>query len=159
MNKTNIWLLSGPPGSGKSYFAKNILKTDDTWAYISRDEIRFAMVSEDEDYFSKEKQVFKEFYNRILAACQSSNIYNIIIDATHLNVNSRMKILNKLPIKDLNIFCVYFDTSKEVCLQRNAMRSGRACVPTKVLCDMYDSRTYPDQDPIKYTGILSISGE
>ena len=54
MTKT-LWLMCGAPGSGKSWFAKNILKTDDTWQYISRDEIRFSLIKEGEDYFGKEK--------------------------------------------------------------------------------------------------------
>lgn len=54
-----IYLLCGIPGSGKSTWAKNHL--DDNSIWISRDLIRFSMVSEEEEYFSKEKEVFKEF--------------------------------------------------------------------------------------------------
>ena len=43
MSNTNLWIMVGIPGSGKSYFAKNILMTDDSWQYISRDEVRFSM--------------------------------------------------------------------------------------------------------------------
>ena len=59
MSNTNLWIMVGIPGSGKSYFAKNILMTDDSWQYISRDEVRFSMVKENEPYFSKEYNVFE----------------------------------------------------------------------------------------------------
>ena len=51
--------MVGPPAAGKSYFAKNHLVKDDTWAYVSRDEIRFSIITEEDKYFSKEKEVFK----------------------------------------------------------------------------------------------------
>ena len=52
MSNTNLWIMVGIPGSGKSYFAKNILMTDDSWQYISRDEVRFSIIKDDEEYFS-----------------------------------------------------------------------------------------------------------
>ena len=52
MSKT-LWLMCGAPGSGKSYFAKNILINDDHWFYVSRDEIRFRIIKNDEEYFSR----------------------------------------------------------------------------------------------------------
>ena len=45
-------LMMGVPGSGKSTYAHNIIKTGDI--YISRDEIRYSMLAEDDDYFAKE---------------------------------------------------------------------------------------------------------
>ena len=98
MSKT-LWLMCGAPGSGKSYFAKNILANDEHWFYISRDEIRFQILKNDEEYFSHETDVYDCFVKRIQSIICTIEQGNIIADATHLNKASRMKLLNRL---DLN---------------------------------------------------------
>ena len=144
-----IYLLCGIPGSGKSTWAKSQLDNKSVW--ISRDLIRFSMVSEKEEYFSKEKEVFKEFIKQINIAIRNNNIENIYIDATHINEVSRHKTLDKIAIKDadeLNI--VYFNTPLKTCILRNICRLGRECVPEKVIINMYKNFTHPEKDT-KYT--------
>ena len=105
------------------------------------------MVSEEEEYFSKEKEVFKEFIRQINVAIRNNNIENIYIDATHINEVSRYKTLNKIAIKDadeLNI--VYFNTSLKTCISRNANRLGRECVPEIAIINMYKNFTHPEKD-------------
>ena len=70
-----IYLLCGCPGSGKSTYAKAHI--DDKTAWISRDKVRFSMVSEDEEYFSKEKEVFNTFIKEIKKAIKNDLIENI----------------------------------------------------------------------------------
>ena len=105
-------------------------------AYVSRDAIRFAMVAEDEPYFSKEDEVFDKFVKTIdlhLAANQT-----VYADATHLNYGSRMKLLNALSVKPDAIEIIYMKTPLKVCLERNATRKGtRAFVPEDVLEKMH----------------------
>ena len=144
-----IYLLCGIPGSGKSTWAKNQL--DDNSIWISRDLIRFSMVSEKEEYFSKEKEVFKEFIKQINVAIRNNNIENIYIDATHINEVSRDNILSKIAIKDVDeLNIVYFNTSLETCISRNTRRLGRECVPEKAITKMYKNFTHPEKDT-KYT--------
>ena len=159
MNKTNLWIMSGIPGSGKSYFAKNILMTDDSWEYVSRDEVRFSMVKENEEYFSKENAVFKEFCNRIIYALGCDEYHNVIADATHLDEKSRMKLIKRVCPEEMgvNVFCVYFNTPLDVCDSRNSAREGRACVPKSVVHRMYYQHTHPSKDNFNYTGILEVS--
>ena len=57
-----LYIYCGIPGSGKSYYAQNIQKDV---PYLSRDAIRFSMVNEDEEYFSKETKVFNCFSARL----------------------------------------------------------------------------------------------
>lgn len=158
MSDTNLWIMCGVPGCGKSYFAKNILMTDDSWQYISRDEVRFSIVSPDEKYFSKENQVFNEYCDRIIYACGCDEFHNIIADATHLNESSRMKLLNRLSLDDVNIFCVYFKTPLDICIARNKCRKGRECVPESVIEKMYKTRSHPAKDNFDYAGIMEVSG-
>lgn len=156
--KTNLWIMCGVPGSGKSYFAKNTLMVDDSWCYVSRDEVRFSMVKEDEPYFSKEKQVFNKFCKEIIYACGCDEFHNVIADATHLNTASRMKLINRLSLDDVNVFCVNMNTPESICISRNKNRTGREKVPEDVIHKMYVSRTHPKNDDFNYTGILEVAG-
>ena len=73
-----IYLLCGIPGSGKSTWAKSQLDNKSIW--ISRDQIRFSMVSESGEYFSKEKEVFRESIKEInLAIMTTYNKYGYVI--------------------------------------------------------------------------------
>ena len=149
----NLYVLCGIPGCGKSTWAKNCMAengriTDvQKWAYISRDEVRFSLIKEEDDYFSQEKQVFNEFVSRICANLSDPWIENVIADATHLNEISRDKLINairrKRPNLPLHITMVYFDIPLEVCKFRNAKREGRARVPNDVMDKMYNSLQFP----------------
>ena len=140
----NLYVLCGIPGCGKSTWVRkkmseNALSDIGTqkWAYVSRDEVRFSMIKEEDDYFSKEKQVFQEFVNRICDYLGDTWTENVIADATHLNEISRDKLINtirrKRPNLPLHITMVYFDIPLEVCKFRNNKRSGRMRVPDEVM--------------------------
>ena len=47
MNKKNVYILSGIPASGKSTWVRANMTPGSEW--ISRDNVRFAIVREDED--------------------------------------------------------------------------------------------------------------
>lgn len=157
MSKT-LWLMCGAPGSGKSYFAKNVLINDDHWLYVSRDEIRFQIVKNDEEYFSHEAEVYNCFVRNIQLLLDITKQGNVIADATHLNKASRMKLLNRLNLDGVNVIPVYFNTPEHICQERNKEREGRARVPTNVLHKMYLSRSHPSSDGYKYAGVLEVSG-
>ena len=148
----NLYVLCGIPGCGKSTWVKNRMaentsSTDPKWAYVSRDEVRFSMITEEDDYFSKEKQVFEEFVNRICGNLSDAWTQNVIADATHLNEISRDKLINairrKRPNLPLHITMVYFDIPLEVCKFRNDKREGRAHVPNEVMNKMYVQLEFP----------------
>lgn len=154
--KKNVWLLCGCPASGKSTFAKEQIEQHGG-VCISRDEVRFSLVSEDEPYFSKEKKVFNEFIKNIqIAIMENDNVY---VDATHLNEISRNKVLDRLRLNPctVNIIPVNFFTPLELCLERNAKREGRAKVPEDVVKKMYESfRPAQNNEKYTYDRILSI---
>jgi len=161
MSKT-LYIMCGVPGSGKSWYANNILMNKHT-VYISRDEIRFSLVKEDEEYFAKEDQVFKSFVNQInYALGAEDNIDAVIADATHLNWGSRRKLLNVLKIKknktnrNIKVIPVWMNTPIFTCKQRNEHREGRAVVPVSVINRMELSKEHPITDPFEYDGILEV---
>lgn len=124
-----LYLMCGIPGSGKSTWVKNHLKIFDR--YVSRDEIRFSMVAEDEEYFSKETEVFKEFCRQINKYLK--NGYNVFADATHINEASRRKLLKEIN-EEADIQAVHIKTSLALTLERNENRKNtRSYVPTSVI--------------------------
>lgn len=158
MNKT-LWLMCGAPASGKSWFAKNKLMKGRDWEYISRDEVRFSIVEDNEEYFSHEKEVFREFINQITTSLLLNNS-NVIADATHLNWGSRRKLLQALNkncvLKDVDIIPVVIEAKLEDILERNKLRDGRARVPEETIRKMYRNISDPVKDPYKYTAIMRV---
>ena len=49
-----IYMLSGPPGSGKSYWAKKDTKDKIGTCIVSRDDIRFSFLNDSDNYFARE---------------------------------------------------------------------------------------------------------
>ena len=95
---------------------------------------------------------------RMLAKFMANNCSQAIIDATHLNTKSRMKLLKQIINKEsVHIIPVWFNTPLEVCLKRNAKREGRECVPEDTLINMYNARQHPSEDNFPYTAILEVN--
>ena len=157
MKQQTLYLLCGPSGSGKSTWCRGLVPRD-TMAYVSRDEIRFSMLEEDDDYFKHEKKVFKEFIRRIQEAIDNG-VDEVYADATHLNTASRMKTLNNLSLNEnVKVIPIYFDTPLRLCIERNAQRSGRALVPEDVIRKQFASKTSPiDSDNYEYFAQMSIT--
>lgn len=145
----SLWIMSGCPGSGKTHKAKELLNHWEDCKYVSRDDVRFSLLKDSDSYFNKEKEVWRKYIAEIQEGI--SNHENTIADATHLHWPSRSKLLNALHGLDkINVNIYYFHPSLETCLQRNALREGRARVPENVLRDMYKSFTNPTFDPYHY---------
>jgi predicted kinase len=145
---STLYMMVGIPGSGKSTFAKTL-----KGKYVSRDEVRFKLLQDGDDYFAKEGEVFQKFIYEIeegLSRCS-----DVIVDATHLNKGSRYKLLSK--VRPERVVAIVMDTSLDVCLQRNAQRSGRALVPEDVIRDMYQHMTIPNYDE-GFDAIIMIKG-
>ena len=152
MYKPTLYILCGVPGCGKSTWVRekmkeNVNPIEPKWAYVSRDEVRFSMIKEEDDYFAKEKQVFGEYVRRICESLKDTYVVNTIADATHLNKISRDKLINTIyrmyPELEFDIVMVYFDIPIEVCIFRNNKRSGRARVPENVIKNMYATLEFP----------------
>lgn len=139
--KKHLYLMVGVPGSGKSTYAKNILKDGDI--YISRDEIRYSLLTEGDDYFAKESEVVKTFIDNIdKSLVMEEYCGDVYADATHLSPKSRAQVLNQLKNKD-KVSVIYLDIPLNLILERNAQRKGRALVPENVVRRMYNSIILP----------------
>lgn len=150
---SKLFLMCGIPGSGKStWLQKNCGEND---VIVSRDAIRFSMLKDDEKYFAKENEVFAEFCKQI-----SENLaagHNVFADATHLNANSRKKVLDNVTGYDM-VGAIAMDTSLTEALKRNNNRKGRERVPRGVIKRMATQFEFPDKTE-NFDVIDKIKGE
>lgn len=156
MNEKMLWVMCGVPGSGKSWVAKHILMRGLGWRYVSRDDVRFEIVENDEEYFSHETKVYNEFIRRVKTALNEEGVFNVIVDATHINWASRRKLLKALGLDGSNVICVVVKNNMNEMIENNESRTGRAVVPRSVLYRMNNQMTDPSTDPVKYRGIMYI---
>ena len=130
MKQKKVFLVAGPPGCGKSTWIRSQLTRGCEW--ISRDNVRFAFLSDEDDYFAHEEDVFDTFINYINQTLERDDVHAVYIDATHLNKRSRAKVLRKVRkdnIEELN--CVCFNVPLAVCLSRNNLRDSLIDSPTR----------------------------
>ena len=155
--KKYLWLMVGPPGSGKSTAAKKMFQKDAL--YISRDEIRFALLQNDEPYFAHEDEVVENFYRQIQQGLNNGKV--VVADATHLTEKARSATINSIKLAEddeLMVNAVVACTPLEVSLERNAKRNGLARVPESAIKNMYHSCTDPQFDKnITYSWIIYIN--
>lgn len=142
----NLYITCGCPGSGKSTWAKK--RQAEGWSWNSRDAVRFSMITPEDEYFSKEDDVYDAFVSNI-----QNDIYdkyeNIIADASHLTEKGRKMLLNRLSLNGYNVIYVVFTTPLDVAIERNNLREGRAKVPETAIRRMYNSFTMPTGNIIK----------
>lgn len=155
-----LFIMCGLPASGKSTFVHQFIKNNDT-RYVSRDEIRFSMIKENEEYFSHEKEVFRKFAGTVAQTLIDG--FDVIADATHLNRISRDKLIRAIDqyTTEYTITYIVLETSLETCMERNALREGRVRVPDSVMKSMaenWEDITISEKSYDRYDGTLYLSG-
>ena len=145
-----LYIMCGPSGCGKTTWVKwfvQMKRNTQELFYVSRDEIRFEMLADNEEYFAHEKEVFSRFVQAIATTLQ--NNIDVLADATHLNEFSRRKLTQAIDmqgITDYEIVYVAFTTPVDTCLARNQLRSGRAQVPENIIRNMCRDFRMPTVD-------------
>ena len=132
MRQKKVWILSGIPGSGKSFWAREQI-AQHGGIHCSRDEIRFALLKDGEDYFAHEDAVVRLWTEKIASAINNPKVDNIYVDATNLTEKTRQKVIDNFPLGNYEIIIVIFDMSLETCIKQNELREGRAFVPHSVI--------------------------
>ena len=149
-------LITGVPGSGKTTYIKNNMSENDK--HVSRDFVRFSLLKENDKYFDKEDEVFKEWVWLIQKYLNAG--FDVWADATHLNKKSRYKTLINLKLSSNDTIEVYNIISDlNTCLERNARREGREFVPEDVIENMYKSYTPATLNEfIRFKKIINVRG-
>lgn len=140
-------IMSGASGSGKStWVEKHSILFPGHTKVASRDQIRFSILKDDEDYFAHENEVYNKFIKEIKNGLE--NCDTTIADATHLNITSRTKLLRNLGtnLKGIKVIAVVIKSSLQTCLAQNEMRKGRSLVPKSQIRRMYYQFTIPTLD-------------
>lgn len=141
MTKPTCYIMSGIPGCGKSTWSRKFTAEHDNVVQVSRDEIRFSLLADGEDYFAHEDEVIATFYAEINEALAAG--HNVIADATHISERALKQTLRAIKV-DCERTLVSFRVPLKVCLSRNAGREGRACVPDHIIKGMARSKSKLD---------------
>lgn len=137
----NLILVGGLPGSGKSTYLSQF-KHNLNCVVISRDEIRFSLLQEGEEYFSHEKEVCKIMWAKINDALAANK--NTYVDQTSLTPNSRSYLLKHITTHYDLCIMIWFDIPRNICLERNENRFGtKAYVPRGVIRRMSQQMILP----------------
>lgn len=149
MNKPILYIMIGLPGAGKSQFIKRVFGENLDVAIYSRDEIRFSMIKDGEDYFSHEEEVYKTFVHCL--AFSLAKGWDTVADATHLNHYSRAKLTRALYKEGISfdkyeIVFIYLNTPIDECIKRDKERVGRAHVGAEIINQMDNSFVPPSKD-------------
>lgn len=147
--KPILYILCGCAGSGKSQFARRVFGENLDVGIYSRDEIRFSMLKDGEDYFSHEEEAYKTFVHCI--AFSLTKGWDVVADATHLNHYSRAKLTRELykegiKFNQYEIIFIHMNTSINECIRRDKERSGRAYVGSDIIHQMANSFVPPTKE-------------
>lgn len=151
----NLFIMVGVPGSGKTTFLDNIKKKvkDKNIEIVSRDSIRFSLVKPEEDYFSREAEVQTKFWKEINQHLAEGK--HVFVDQTSISIASRKKLLKNIHGYDF-CFALIMDTDLQICIERNKKRTGRACVPEKIIYQMWNNYEKPRHDE-GFDGVLNCN--
>lgn len=129
-------VLSAPPASGKSTWAKKYQEEHEETYIISSDQIRFELTGQLQD-FSKQKEVWDLFSLRIHEYANKGDNVTVILDAL-CDLNSlRIKYVKENPEYDKYIL-VLFPHDLEEMKRLNKLRDGAQVVPENALIALYN---------------------
>lgn len=137
---TQVNILVGVAGSGKSTFIRDNIKANDI--HLSSDNIRKELYGD--LYQNDPKKVFNIMSERLFNAIDQ-NVNNIWYDATNISRKNRRTLYNSIKqyknSVNVRIICIF--TSLPTILKQNNLRTGLAKVPENVIKRMYFNLEVP----------------
>ena len=139
----HLIVLSGVPGSGKSYFSASFKKAKNKHVYIiSSDQLRASILGNQRD-LSEDELIWKIYYSLVETySIDKDGI--VILDATHSKKVYRLD--NIKPFKPLydQIDLICFKLDKELVLAQNKDRENP--IPRDSLLKLIDAFEMPDDE-------------
>jgi O-phosphoseryl-tRNA(Sec) kinase len=147
-NKKTFTMLIGLPGTGKTTFAKKILKQNaQDRILVSSDNIRFDLLNYEEtgiDFDPKiEPKVWARVIKEIKKALDNSTVKEVIFDATNLIKSGRKPYLELAKDKGFHTRGIVFSAPLSEIKARNRNRKRK--VPEEVIDRFYRSFEYPEK--------------
>lgn len=137
-------ILSAPPGSGKSTWAKAYQEDHDNIFIVSSDEIRYELTGQRRD-FSKQKEVWETFSRRIHEYALKGEDVTVILDAL-CDLNSlREGYVKDNPEYDKYVLVLFPHTFEEI-VKYNALREEDRVLPLEAMKMLYDKFEQPSKE-------------
>ena len=154
---SKLLVLSGVPGSGKSYFSKLLRKKKIGHVYIISSDALRDMVTGNQRNLSEEKLMWKMFYE--LAKVYSADPKGIVVlDATNRNVEYRVNCVRELKKYFDEAELVIFDIDFELVSKQNLEREFP--VPQEVLQEYFDNFELPQKEDYEFfNNVYICTGE
>ena len=140
-------VLSGVPGSGKSYFSEQFQKAKGSHVYIVSSDALRNMITGDQGDLSNDRLMWKMFY-KIAYIYSLDDDATVILDATHSNSFYRIEATKALKEKFDEIDLVSFNLPKDVVLYQNIHRDHP--IPEDALLRLLDKFEVPDDADKEY---------
>ncbi|MGM9873867.1 MAG: AAA family ATPase [Bacilli bacterium] len=144
---SKLVVLSGIPGSGKSFFSKLLRKAKGGHVYVvSSDELR-TLACGSPQIFEKEKEIWTMFYElpKVYSVDKDSIV---ILDATQIVKKFRTDAVRDLKSYFDSVELVVFTIPKEIVNFQNLQREW--AVPQDVLDKFYRDFTMPDDEELAF---------
>ena len=154
---SKLVVLSGVPGSGKSYFSKALRKNKESHVYIISSDALRDLVTGNQKNLSEEALIWEMFYD--LAKVYSIDPKGIVVlDSTNRTIAYRIEHVKELKKKFDESDLVIFDIPKEVVYRQNLDREFP--VPQNVLEEYMASFEKPSQaDYDFFDNVYIVNGD
>lgn len=114
-----ILMLRGLPASGKTTFAKELLKTEQNWKRINKDDLR-AML--DNGKWSKTNESFVLDERDRLIQVSLEKGFSVVVDDTNLHTKHEARLRQLATENSAEFEIKDFDLSPKKCVERDALR-------------------------------------
>ena len=144
---SKLVVLSGVPGSGKSYFSKALRAKKEGHVYIISSDALRDMVTGSQKNLSEDKLMWKMFYD--LAKVYSADPKGIVVlDATNRSLYYRIDCVKELKGNFDEADLVLFNIPKEVVKQQNLDREFP--VPEFVIDEYFEDFQLPQKEDYEF---------
>ncbi len=151
---SKLIVLSGVPGSGKSYFSKLLRKKKTGHVYIISSDALRDLVTGSQKNLSEDKLMWAMFYD--LAKVYAKDPKGIVVlDATNRSKEYRVDSVRELKSYFGEAELVIFDIPKEVVLKQNLERDFP--VPEHVIQEYFDFFEPPQKEEYEFFSNIYVT--